>query len=48
MVLKEEKDDEFRDIAKLELDELEPAFLELEESIKILLFLKILKMIKMR
>ena len=47
MVLKEEKDGEFRDIAKLELDELEPAFLELEEAIKILLILKILKMIKM-
>ncbi len=40
MVLKEEKDDEFRDIAKLELDELEPAFLELEEAIKILLIPK--------
>ena len=40
MVLKEEKDGEFRDIAKLELDELEPAFLELEEAIKILLIPK--------
>ena len=40
MVLKEEKDDEFRDIAKLELDELEPAFLELEQAIKILLIPK--------
>lgn len=39
-VLKEEKDPDFRDMAKLELDELEPAFLELEESIKILLIPK--------
>ena len=39
-VLKEEKDPEFRDMAKLELEELEPAFLELEESIKILLIPK--------
>ena len=39
-VLKEEKDPDFRDMAKLELDELEPAFLELEEGIKILLIPK--------
>jgi peptide chain release factor 1 len=39
-VLKEEKDPDFRDMAKLELDELEPAFLELEEAIKILLIPK--------
>ena len=39
-VLKEEKDPDFRDMAKLELEELEPAFLELEESIKILLIPK--------
>ena len=39
-VLKEEKDPDFRDMAKLELDELEPAILELEEAIKILLIPK--------
>ena len=39
-VLKEEKDPDFRDMAKLELDELEPAFSELEEAIKILLIPK--------
>ncbi len=39
-VLKEEKDPDFRDMAKLELEELEPAFLVLEESIKILLIPK--------
>ena len=39
-VLKEEKDHDFRDMAKLELDELEPTFLELEEAIKILLIPK--------
>ncbi len=39
-VLKEEKDPDFRDMAKLELDELDPAFLELEESIKIILIPK--------
>ena len=39
-VLKEEKDPDFRDMAKLELDELEPAFLELEQAIKILLIPK--------
>ena len=39
-VLKEEKDHDFRVMAKLELDELEPTFLELEEAIKILLIPK--------
>ena len=36
-VLKEEKDQDFRDMAKIELDEIEPAFAELEEEIKIIL-----------
>ena len=39
-VLKEEKDPDFRDMAKMELDEIEPAFAELEEEIKILLIPK--------
>jgi peptide chain release factor 1 len=39
-VLKEEKDQDFRDMAKMELDEIEPAFAELEEEIKILLIPK--------
>ena len=36
-VLKEEKDPEFREMAKMELDELEPKVPELEEEIKQLL-----------
>jgi peptide chain release factor 1 len=39
-VLREEKDADFRDMAKMELDDLDPAFLELEEEIKILLIPK--------
>ena len=39
-VFKEEKDQDFRDMAKMELDEIEPAFAELEEEIKILLIPK--------
>ncbi|MDC1494003.1 peptide chain release factor 1, partial [Schleiferiaceae bacterium] len=39
-VLKEEKDADFREMAKMELDELEPAFEALEEEVKILLLPK--------
>ena len=39
-VLKEEKDEEFREMAKLELDELQPALVTLEEEIKVLLIPK--------
>jgi peptide chain release factor 1 len=37
LVLKEESDPEFREMAKLELEELEPAFEALEEEVKVLL-----------
>ena len=39
-VLKEEKDPDFREMAKMELDEIEPQFAELEEEVKILLIPK--------
>ena len=40
VVLKEEKDADFREMAKMELDELEPAFEALEEEVKLLLLPK--------
>ena len=40
VVLKEEKDADFREMAKMELDELEPAFETLEEEVKLLLLPK--------
>jgi len=46
-VLKEEKDADFREMAKMELDELEPTFEALEEEVKLLLLPKIRRMIKM-
>lgn len=39
-VLKEEKDQDFKDMAKMELDEILPVFKELEEDIKVLLIPK--------
>ena len=39
-VLKEEKDADFREMAKMELDELEPTFEALEEEVKLLLLPK--------
>ncbi len=40
LVLKEEKDQDFKDMAKMELDEILPVFDELEEDIKVLLIPK--------
>ncbi|CAI8426497.1 MAG: Peptide chain release factor 1 [Cryomorphaceae bacterium] len=40
LVLKEEKDQDFKDMAKMELDEILPVFEELEEDIKVLLIPK--------
>ena len=40
LVLKEEKDPDFREMAKMELDELLPMFVSLEEEVKVLLLPK--------
>lgn len=40
LVLKEEKDPDFREMAKMEIDELVPVFVSLEEEIKVLLLPK--------
>lgn len=40
LVLKEEKDPDFREMAKMEIDELVPMFVSLEEEIKVLLLPK--------
>ena len=47
-LLEEETDPEMREMAKLEIEELETLRTPMEEEIKIMLIPKILRMIKMR